>query len=277
MLIREIIHSLNYPLPDSSTPVLDRELMLSLVLASPREQLYTNGDRCLTERQMEDWQQLYQRRLSGEPMAYLLGYRDFWNQRLMVNHSVLIPRPETEGLVELLLREIRLQEAIVADLGTGSGAIGIALASERLNWHVWATDLNQEALSVARYNTEQFKLKNMHFSWGNWLTALPNFTKLDAIVANPPYLAQDDPHLNSSIRFEPSSALVAAQDGFADLFDIIKHARSYLKFGGILALEHGCQQAERLSTFWRDVEGYDTVTTELDIAGLPRISWARRA
>lgn len=279
MLIRELLRSLDYPLPGSSTPTLDKELMLAKVLSCTREFLYVNDDLSLTDKQLADWNKLYRRRLAGEPIAYLLGYQDFWNMRLQINHNVLIPRPESEGLVELVLREVKLSKAAIADLGTGSGAIALAIANEQPNWQIIATDISAEALDVARLNAQGLggAAHNIYFYQGDWLRALPDewqTVKLDAIVANPPYLAEDDPHLNSSIRFEPRSALVAARGGLEDIFTIIEQAKLYLKEGGLLALEHGFQQAEQIKDFWERAGGYGRVTTERDLAGLARISWA---
>ncbi len=282
MRVSELLSETRFPLPRSSSARLDKELLLSKALQCSKAELYIHDDQQLTVEQMQRWQRSYQRRLQGEPIAYILGWRDFWSLRLRVNHHVLIPRPETEELVALVLREMPSPDArLVADLGTGSGAVAIALARERPCWQLVATDLSRQTLAVAQYNAKHWQVaQQISFKVGqvdSWLAPLAALEgQFDAIVANPPYIAAHDPHLTSLLPFEPRSALVADHHGLADLFAIIQAAPSYLKPGGLLALEHGADQAAPLHAFWRRCSaGYGLITLERDSAGLPRLSWAR--
>lgn len=270
MLIYELLHYPKHPLP-----LNEREILLSKVLHVTKETLYLKDQTKLTSYQLRRLNLLIKRRLTGEPLAYILGYKDFWEQRLKVNSSVLIPRPETELLVEIALNKIPKNAARVADLGTGSGAIAIALALTRPKWQLIATDCSLEALKVAKANARRLAAKNIKFKLGSWLKALPSNYELDIIVANPPYIAPRDPHLLGSIRFEPRSALVAAQNGLSDLKTIINEAPKYLKLGGWLLLEHGYNQLDAVKRLFKANSAYGPVTNYLDYTKIPRVSAAQ--
>jgi release factor glutamine methyltransferase len=210
----------------------------------------------------------------GKPLAYILGHQEFWSLDLMVNEDVLIPRPETELLVESIL-DIKLHQAnlTIADLGTGSGAIALALAASMPNATVYATDLSEKAIAIAKLNAERLSVKNIHFVVGDWFSALPAM-QFDVIVSNPPYVGRNDPFLAKNVAdYEPHLALFAENDGLKAINDIIHYAPAYLKPGGHLFLEHGFQQAERISNIFAEV-GYTDMTFKKDLAGLDRVIFA---
>ena len=181
-------------LANSTTPQIDVELLLTFALNQPRSFLYAHSEYELTKEQEKIFGILFNRRVNGEPIAYILGKKEFWSLELTVNQSVLIPRPETELLVEVALNKLNHEAAIIADMGTGSGAIALALANAHPKWNIIATDISEDALNLARYNAKQLQINNVEFYCGDWCRALPN-KKFDLIISNPPYIAQNDPHL----------------------------------------------------------------------------------
>ncbi len=257
--------------PVSDTPRLDAELLLAHALEQPRSHLYGWPERIPTAAQAGWFQVLLSRRLSGEPIAYITGRREFWSLELEVSAATLIPRPETERLVELALASLPSdQPCLVADLGTGSGAIALAIAHERPLSQVIATDISLAALNVARRNAQRLGLTNVVFSAGNWCGALANRC-LDLIVANPPYVATASPHLAvGDVRFEPVAALTASGGGLSALQAITTAAPAHLKSGGWLLLEHGYDQAEATLALLH-AAGFDACSDHLDAAGLPRV------
>ena len=221
---------------------------------------------------------LIRRRADGEPVAYLTGRRGFWTLELEVSPAVLIPRPETELLVELALELLPADRPVrVADLGTGSGAIALALASERPRWTVVATDASAEALAVARGNATRLGLVGVAFRPGSWADALVPDETFEAIVSNPPYVAEGDPHLAAGdLPFEPRAALAAGPDGLAAIRALVPAVLPHLAPGGWLLLEHGAEQGPAV----RDLllrAGLEAVQTAQDLAGLDRVSRGRRA
>lgn len=262
-------------LTHTDSPLLDAQLLLAHVLGKSRSYLMTWPEQELSPTLEKQYQALLKARQDGQPIAYLTGRREFWDFELQITPAVLIPRPETELLVELTLQKIRLEQAHVADLGTGSGAIALALAGSRPAWRVIATDISPEALALAQANAEKLGLREVEFRQGAWCEALKADEKLDAIVANPPYIDTEDKHLQlGDVRFEPRSALVAEEQGLADLRQIVQQARGYLKPGGLLLLEHGYQQAAAVQKLFLEY-GYNTPETHQDLAGLDRVSLAR--
>jgi release factor glutamine methyltransferase len=211
------------------------------------------------------------RLLAGEPLAYITGIREFWSLPLAVSAAVLIPRPETELLVERCLGLLPDAPCRIADLGTGSGAIALALARERPAWRIVATDASPAALEVAAVNRKRLQLQNVELHLSHWCNALPA-PDFDAILSNPPYIAAGDAAL-ASLGHEPRGALVAAEQGFADLLEIAGQARSRLLRGGVLLLEHGSTQAPRLREALVAM-GYDRVASLRDLAGHERITEA---
>ncbi|MGD8569176.1 MAG: peptide chain release factor N(5)-glutamine methyltransferase [Gammaproteobacteria bacterium] len=231
-------------LPHASAK-LEADILLANAIDQPRSYLYTWPERLLTPQQQNRFQTLLARRYQGEPIAYITGHREFWGLDLMVSPAVLIPRPETERLVEIALQYIpENQPADIADLGTGSGALALALASERSHCRVSAIDSSAAALEVAERNRHKLKLANVRFYHGRWFDPLTP-QQFDLVVANPPYVADGDPHLQQGdLRFEPPEALTAGADGLDDIREIIRKAPAHLKPGGWLILEHGYNQGD---------------------------------
>ena len=256
---------------DSDSAALDAQLLLARVLGQNRSWLYAHGEAQPDTVQIRDFRMLVGRRAEGEPLAYLTGYREFWKQELLVGPEVLIPRPETELLVELALQLELAEDVQAADLGTGSGAIALALAMERPGWELFATDKSPRALALARANAERFLLENICFCTGEWCAALPAL-KFDLIVSNPPYVAVDDPHLRQGdLRFEPSTALVSAEEGLADLRIIAGQARAHFKQQGWLLLEHGWEQGRAVRKLLEQF-GYASISTHHDHNGNERVT-----
>lgn len=256
----------------SSSPDVDAEWLLMAVLKQSRAYLYAHPEHVLTEEQTAQCQELLQRRSAGEPLAYLVGHKEFWSLDLCVSSATLIPRPETELLVETVLNLLPKQQSLqVADLGTGSGAIALALAKERPKWQLYATDLSVDALSIAQLNAKRLGLSNIVFAQGNWCNALPTGSRFNAIMSNPPYLGVLDPHLHQGdIRFEPYSALVSGQSGLEAFHSIISQAPEYLDKEGYLLLEHGYNQQESLMRLLKE-RGFAVVQGYKDLAGLERM------
>lgn len=241
-----------------------------------RTALITRAQELLLPEHKERLHELLSRRARGEPVAYLTGKREFWSLELSVTPDVLIPRPETELLVEQALARIPDNtDWTVADLGTGSGAIALAIATERPRCHLIATDLSTAALAVAQGNAARLGITNVQFRQGEWLRPL-NGTQLDVVVSNPPYVRANDPHLaQGDVRFEPKSALVAGTDGLDAIRRVAADAVSCLRPGGWLLLEHGYDQAQTVHTLL-EAHGYTSVATCRDTADHERITLGRR-
>ena len=238
----------------SDSPRLDAEILLAHCLKKPRSHLLAWPDKVLQSAQLKQFRQLLQRRIDGQPISYLIGTREFWSIDLSVTPEVLIPRPETELLVETALAKLPSSSLQVADLGTGSGAIAIALAKERPNWQIIATDQSEAALSIATQNAAQQGLSNIEFRHGNWCGALPE-TGFDLIISNPPYIAESDPHLSQGdVRFEPPQALASGADGLDDIRQIISQALTFLKPNAWLMLEHGYNQSSAVSRLFNEAQ-----------------------
>ena len=251
----------------------DVEVLLAHVLQVSRAYLMAFPERILTLEQQIKFENFLEQYVKGIPVAYITGHREFWSLDFLVTQATLIPRPETELLVELALRELSGDKKIIADLGTGSGAIALAIASEKPSWEVHATDKSADALQVAKCNAERFNLTNVIFHQGSWCKALPD-QFFDLIVSNPPYIAKDDEHLRQGdLRYEPLSALMAGENGLQDLRQIICEAKNYLRKGAYLMLEHGFQQAEQVREIC-GMEGYSKIITVRDLAGLERVTIA---
>lgn len=262
-------------LPDSDTPTLDIELLLAHVLGKSRSYLLTWPERELTADQLVAFDALLQRRLRGEPVAYLLGNQGFWSLELRVSPDTLIPRPDTERLVEVALELGPPHAARVLDLGTGTGAIALALAAERSQWQVVGVDRMPGAVALAETNRSQLNLTNARFLTSGWFSALTG-QRFELIVSNPPYIAADDPHLQQGdVRFEPASALVSGADGLDDIRYIIDTVPGYLTPGGWLLLEHGWQQADAVRALLTQA-GFAAVQSWRDLGGQQRVSGGRR-
>lgn len=254
---------------------MDADLLLSCVLNIARATLKAYPERELTLEQKNSFKELVQKRMSGEPIAYLLGHKEFWSLDFIVTPDVLIPRPDTELLVELALEQIAPKQAMrILDLGTGSGAIALSIATERPNTTVLATDISAEALQIAKLNAKQLHIKNVEFALGSWFDALDaNIEQQFAmIVSNPPYVANYDPHLaQGDLRFEPNKALVSGMEGMDDLRIIIHRAQPYLLPGGQLLVEHGYNQEHLVAKEFASA-GFKDVTCFKDLSGIPRVT-----
>lgn len=261
-------------LPDSPSARLDAELLLAHVLGKPRSYLRTWPERAVDAAQCAAFAALLARRRSGEPVAYLLGRQGFWSLELEVAPHTLIPRPDTELLVESALALGPSGPARVLDLGTGSGAITLALACERPAWQLLGVDRVPEAVTLAERNRARLGLDNARFAESVWFSALAG-EKFQLIVGNPPYIADDDPHLaQGDVRFEPASALVAGRDGLDDIREIVAQAPDHLDPGGWLLLEHGFDQAEAVRALFA-ARGFTAVDSRRDLGGHDRITLGR--
>lgn len=256
----------------SDSADLDTALLLCHCLNRSRSYLYSWPERVLTASEFKQFQALFTRRLAGEPIAHILGSRDFWSLTLAVSPVSLIPRPDTECLVERALEIIcELSQPQVLDLGTGTGAIALALASERSDAQLLGVDYLPEAVALAESNRLALGLSNVCFQQSNWFAELPR-TQYHLIVSNPPYIDSDDPHLfEGDVRFEPRSALVAADGGMADIKHIVQVAPDYLLAGGVLLLEHGFQQADAVRQVLAS-RGFSDIDSRRDYGGNERIT-----
>lgn len=260
----------------ASIDFIDAEILLSHVLQCNRAWLYAHPDTLLTEQQQQQYQDLIQQREQGMPIAYLTGEREFWSLSLKVNTHTLIPRHETELLVELALILLPHEQSLrILDLGTGSGAIALALAHERPSWQIDACDRSAAALDTAKDNAAALDIHSVNFYQSDWFQALPQHS-YHAIIANPPYIAPTDPHIQQGdLRFEPLEALVSEEHGLADLQHIITHSYARLVPHGLLLLEHGYDQKTSIQAILNKL-GYDRVTTWQDPAGHDRVSGGYR-
>ncbi len=256
----------------SDSADLDAEVLLSHVLNKPRSHLRAWPEKILSSQQTQHYQQLIEQRYSGMPVAYLTGQREFWSRDFMVSPDVLIPRPDTELLIELSLNLLKHKpNARVLDLGTGSGIIAITLAAERPGLTVFATDICAKALSIAKNNATKHRVNNVHFLQSNWFNAIERST-FDLIISNPPYIKENDPHLSEGdVRFEPEQALTAAESGLKDIKLITKHGRNYLKPDATLLIEHGYDQQTSVQNIF-NMFNFENIKTHPDLAGHPRVT-----
>ena len=269
LTVAELLAQAN--LPDSESPVLDAELLLCHVLGKGRSYLRTWPEAQPSAEQVERFLVLLARRRTGEPVAYLLGERGFWSLDLQVSPATLIPRADTERLVELGLELGPRGVAQVLDLGTGTGAIALALAAERGDWQLTGSDRVPDAVALAQSNAERLQLSNTRFLLSNWFSALQGQC-FDLILSNPPYIAADDPHLaQGDVRFEPRSALVSGADGLDDIRLLVAAAPDHLKQGGWFLLEHGWQQSAAVQALLVE-RGFVDVDSWTDLAGHPRVT-----
>lgn len=257
----------------NESPRLDAEILLAHVLGKTRTFLRTWPEHVPESTQTTQFQALLTRRCQGEPVAYLTGKRDFWDMTLTVSPHTLIPRPETETLVERALAKIPSDAHWrIADLGTGSGAIALAIARERPRCQVIATDISPSALAIASSNANRLKIDNIRFVEGRWCIPLTG-KHFEIIVSNPPYVHSDDPHLQQGdLRFEPLTALQSGPDGLADIRIICAEARQHLCPSGWLLLEHGYNQGTAVPAILHEL-GYQQIQTEKDLMQNDRISF----
>ena len=256
---------------------LEAQILLSHVLNRPRAYLLAHPEAALSESNLAQFETLLKRRDLGEPIAYITGQREFYGLAFSVTPDVLIPRPETELLVELALEHIPQNKQMrILDLGTGSGIIGITLAKLRPLAHLTAVDASREALVIARRNASALGTPNITFIESNWFSALDELSRFELIVANPPYVAENDLHLQQGdVRFEPISALTAGPDGLDAIRHIAQTSLRFLHVSGRLLFEHGCDQ-EGLSQALLDALGYGDIACYPDIGGQPRVSGGKK-
>ena len=253
---------------------LEVQLLLQHLLNVNRAWLMTHENDAMEANILAEFEAALKRRMTGEPIAYILGKREFYGLELNVTPDTLIPRPDTETLVEAALAKIPANQACsVLDLGTGTGAIAIAVAAQRPQAEVRAVDQSSEALAVAENNAQRLEIANVQFLQSDWFLSLGDMS-FDIIVSNPPYIAEDDPHLGQGdLRFEPAGALVAGPDGLECIRRIIDEAGKHLHQGGSLLLEHGYDQAEKVTSLLMQA-GFDEVTSLPDLAGILRVTSA---
>ncbi|MGB1256731.1 MAG: peptide chain release factor N(5)-glutamine methyltransferase [Thiolinea sp.] len=257
----------------SDSPRLDVEILLAHCLNKPRSFLYTWPEHRPAEEQLAEFNTLITQRLSGQPIAYLTNQREFWGLMLKVTPDTLIPRPDTELLVEAALQQFQPDQALsILDLGTGSGAIAIALASEFPTAHIIATDKSTAALKVAQENALQHHQHNIQFIESDWFSAVPD-KSFDLILSNPPYIAEYDPHLTrGDVQFEPLTALTSGHDGLDDIRHLISCSQQFLRPQGAFMLEHGYGQASTIRCLLEQ-EGFSHITCLKDLTGNDRVSF----
>ncbi len=259
---------------DADSARLDAELLLCHSIGQPRSYLFSWPQRCIEAAQQAQFQRLLQRRIQGEPIAYILGEQEFWSLPFAVTTDTLIPRPETELLVELALAQAPANQPVrIADLGTGSGCIAISLAHERPHWQITAVDKSRAALRVAKANADRLAASPVRLVESDWCAALADH-HYDLIIANPPYIRSDDAHLHQGdVRFEPRSALTAGADGLEDIRIICAQAGDKLKPGGQLLLEFGYDQIDSVVEII-SANGFSDIQRHRDLAGINRATSA---
>lgn len=258
----------------SDSARLDAEILLCQTIDMPRSYLFAHPEDELDDLTKERFEAILQRRIGGEPMSYITGTREFWSHELLVSPAVLVPRPETELLVELALREIpRKAEWQILDLGTGSGAIAISIAAERLLCTVIATDISPDALAIAAENVRQSDLANVDCILGSWTAPVAD-RQFNIIVSNPPYVREDDAALQN-LRYEPVSALASGADGLDDIRVLATDCAALLAADGWLMLEHGADQQTAVANIL-ETAGWVEITCHNDLAGKPRVTVARQ-
>jgi release factor glutamine methyltransferase len=259
----------------SPSPAVDASILLCHILDCSSSHLIAWPEKELTPQQVAAFGRVLKRRIAGEPVAYITGEREFWSLSLKVSSDVLIPRPETETLVEFVLELFsNRSEMKIADLGTGSGAIACAIATEHPHWEIIATDISVAALDIARINASTHKLDNIHFHLGAWFEPV-NDHDFDLIISNPPYVAVDDHHLKQGdVRFEPDAALASGEQGLDAISVLTQQAGDYLTTGGWLIVEHGYDQQQAVHDCFKR-GGFEEIVHLTDLAALPRATAGR--
>ena len=265
----------------SDSAKLDTQILLSDVLVKEINYLYTWPEKVLTADQLSAFNLLIQERLSGKPIAYITGVKEFWSLPFYCNASTLIPRPDTEVLIEQILLEAEenfnktINDTISCiDLGTGTGAIALALASENPHWEIDALDYSEEAVALAQKNAKNLNISNVNIYQSDWFSSVDVNKRYDIIISNPPYIDENDIHLSQGdVRFEPLSALVAKDSGLADIEKISREAKTYLKKGGYLFFEHGYDQGKAVRTIMSLLH-YSHIKTIQDYAKNDRVTYA---
>jgi release factor glutamine methyltransferase len=273
LTISEALRSASEQLqPFTSSARIDAEALLCFVLQRNTAHFAAWPEKVLSKNDALHFEQLILERSTGTPVAYLTGHREFWSLKLAVTADTLIPRPETETLIEFVLEECgNKKHCHLADLGTGSGAIAIAIASERPDWNITATDISQDALAVAQKNARAHHIKNISFTTSRWFDALAD-QSFDIIISNPPYIAEKDPHLSEGdVRFEPVNALASGELGMDDIEIITHSAKQHLNQQGWLILEHGFDQKQAVFDCMQSA-GFVPIIQKNDLSNQPRMT-----
>ncbi|BBI01153.1 release factor glutamine methyltransferase [Buchnera aphidicola (Nipponaphis monzeni)] len=271
MIIKDCLNLSIKKLISSSTPQCDAEVLLSFVLKKNRSYLMCYYDKQITSKEQMLFEKLLLRRMQGEPVAYLIKRKDFWSLSLKVDKGVFIPRPETELLVELVLNWKRNKISKVLDLGTGCGAIALALAASKINWSILGIDRNKKAIKLSKYNLSRLKLYNVKFLYSNYWFSKVKYLQFDFIVSNPPYLSKSEFILfNKNIRYEPINSLVSNIEGLYDIMYIIHCSKQYLVNEGWLFLEHGWKQKDIVKKLFKK-NGFKNILSFKDHAQKDRV------
>lgn len=267
-----IAYGQQHLLATSDSAKLDVELLICFVIDKPRTYLLTWPEQILSLTQTTHFAELLLRRIQGEPIAYIVQMREFWSLPLQVSPATLIPRPDTEVLVELVLNNHSAEGLSCLDLGTGTGAIALALASEQGSWQIDAVDFSADAVALAKTNASNLNLTQANIFQSDWFSAVAKNKHYDVIVSNPPYIDEQDHHLaQGDVRFEPKTALVAADSGLADIKIIVSQARNYFNQLGYLYIEHGFEQSIAVQDILAD-HGYEKIQTFKDYNDNDRIT-----
>ena len=277
MNIKQALQQASQNLAESSPSAkIDAQILLNHILQCNTAHLLAWPEKKLNEEQISSYQQLIQQRQQGLPVAYLTGLREFWSLNFSVNNSTLIPRPETETLIEFILDKFSNRKEIkLLDMGTGTGAIAITIATEKPGWNIFASELSADALNLARHNSNSHQTNNISFVQSNWFTNIKQ-SDFDIIVSNPPYIANDDPHLLAGdVRFEPQSALSAGAAGMDDIEHLCRHAKKHLKKNAWLIIEHGYNQKRLVSDCFAK-NGFTQIEQKQDLSGHIRMTAGKR-
>ena len=274
MNIKNIMSDLSVKLSKvSSSPDLDSEILLMKALRVSRAYLYTYNEKVIPDSKKKLLEELVNRRMNKEPIAYILGKKEFWSRDFYINQHTLIPRPESEMLVELIIQaNARKKISSILELGTGSGCISVSLAKELSHSQIVSTDICAKALEVANKNAQHYGVNNISFIKSDWFNKLDN-QKFDCIVSNPPYIREDDPYL-SELTFEPSKALVSGDDGLEAIEIISSNAAEYLSPEGKIFIEHGKDQKKEIQKIF-ELNNWRDIICLRDFGGLPRITTAK--
>lgn len=273
MNIKQALHQANQKLVNNSpSALLDAQVLLSHLLQCNTAHLIAWPEKNLSKIQEIEFLKLIEQRQQGLPIAHLTGQREFWSLNFFVNNSTLIPRPETETLVEFILEKFGDKKNLkLLDMGTGTGAIAIAIASEKTDWEIIASDISSDAINLARKNSKHIKANNTKFIESDWFKNIST-TDFDIIVSNPPYIANDDPHLNQGdVRFEPDSALTAGKSGMDDIEILCTQAKNHLAKEGWLIVEHGYNQEKPVADCFTK-SNFNSIIQKHDLSGHTRMT-----
>jgi len=261
-------------LQNSGIEKFESEIILANILRVNRAYLHTHPERELTQQEYDEYFIKIKQRIDGIPIAYIIQKKEFWSIDLKVTEDTLIPRPETELLIEIILEKFSQNKPYrFLELATGSGAISIALAKGHPNFDITASDISEKALNIARKNQNYYHIKNIKFIYSNWFAEIKSTEKFDAIICNPPYIPENDPHLSQGdLRFEPKIALTPGKTGLEAIEYIINNAKNYLLPTGWLFLEHGYDQGEKVAELFQE-SGYEQIKTKKDLKNHPRVTF----